>query len=57
MNKSNPAYEKAYALAVRIVNAYRHLSEQKREFVVKAVTEKRNFHRRKSGRSQWCYHC
>jgi four helix bundle protein len=34
MNKSNPAYEKAYALAVRIVNAYRHLSEQKREFVL-----------------------
>jgi len=33
MNKSSPAYEKAYALAVRIVNAYRHLSEQKREFV------------------------
>ena len=34
MNKSNPAYEKAYALAVRIVNAYRYLSEQKREFVL-----------------------
>jgi len=34
MKGSNPAYEKAYALAVRIVNAYRHLSEQKREFVL-----------------------
>ncbi|NOQ46073.1 MAG: four helix bundle protein [Desulfobulbaceae bacterium] len=34
MNRSNPAYEKAYVLAVRIVNAYRHLSEQKREFVL-----------------------
>ena len=34
MKGSNPAYEKAYALAVRIVNAYRHLVEQKREFVL-----------------------
>lgn len=34
MNRSNPAYEKAYVLAVRIVNAYRHLREQKREFVL-----------------------
>lgn len=34
MNKHNPAYEKAYALAIRIVNAYKHLSEQKHEFVL-----------------------
>ena len=34
INSSNPVYEKAYALAVRIVNAYRHLSDQKREFVL-----------------------
>ena len=34
MNKENPAFEKAYALAIRIVTAYKHLSEQKREFVL-----------------------
>lgn len=34
MNKGNPAYEKAYALAIRIVNAYKHLCDQKREFVL-----------------------
>lgn len=34
MKGSNSAYEKAYALAIRIVNAYRQLSEQKREFVL-----------------------
>ncbi|KAF0158960.1 MAG: hypothetical protein FD159_854 [Syntrophaceae bacterium] len=33
-NKPNPAYEKAYALAVRIVNLYKHLCEQKREYVL-----------------------
>ena len=33
-NKGNPAFEKAYALAIRIVNAYKHLCDQKREFVL-----------------------
>jgi four helix bundle protein len=33
MNKGNPAFEKAYALAIRIVNAYKHFCDQKREFV------------------------
>jgi four helix bundle protein len=32
--KPNPAYDKAYALAIRIVKAYKHLSEEKREFVL-----------------------
>ena len=32
--KSNVAYDKAYALAVRVVNAYRHLIEKKKEFVL-----------------------
>ncbi len=32
--KANPAYEKAYALAIRIVNAVTHLTEVKREFVM-----------------------
>ncbi len=30
----NPAYEKAYALAVRIVNAYRFLVDEKKEYVL-----------------------
>ena len=34
MMKNNVAYEKAYALSVRVVNAYRHLIEQKKEFVL-----------------------
>jgi len=34
MNKGNPAYEKACALAIRIVNVYKYLCEQKREFVI-----------------------
>lgn len=34
MDKGNPAFEKAYALAIRIVNAYKHLCNQKREFVL-----------------------
>ncbi|WP_289019442.1 four helix bundle protein [Desulfobacter postgatei] len=34
MSKGNPAFEKAYALAIRIVNAYKHLCNQKREFVL-----------------------
>jgi len=32
--KSNPAYDKAYALAIRIVKAFQYLSEEKREFVL-----------------------
>jgi len=32
--KANPAYEKAYALAIRIVHAFKHLSAEKREFVL-----------------------
>ncbi|MDA3896981.1 MAG: four helix bundle protein [Desulfobacteraceae bacterium] len=34
MNKTNPAYEKAYAFAIRIVNVYKYLSHEKREFVL-----------------------
>ena len=34
MNKANPAYRKAYALAIRIVNAFKHLTEEKREFIL-----------------------
>jgi four helix bundle protein len=34
MKRSNPAYEKAYALVIRIINAYRYLREEKREFVL-----------------------
>ena len=34
MKKSNAAYEKAYALAIRIVNACRHLAEEKKEYVL-----------------------
>jgi four helix bundle protein len=34
MNKRNPAFEKEYSLAIRIVNAYKHLCDQKREFVL-----------------------
>jgi len=30
----NPAFEKAYSLAIRIVNLYRHLSDEKRVFVL-----------------------
>ena len=32
--KNNPAYDKAYALAIRIVKAFQYLSEEKREFVI-----------------------
>lgn len=32
--KPNPAFEKAYAFAIRIVNAHRHLCDEKREFVL-----------------------
>ncbi len=34
MNKENPAFEKAYALAIGIVYAYKHLCEKKREFTL-----------------------
>ena len=32
--KNNPAYDKAYALAIRIVKAFQYFSEEKREFVI-----------------------
>lgn len=32
--KDSIAFEKAYSLAIRIVNAYKYLTEQKREFVL-----------------------
>ncbi|MBJ6725312.1 four helix bundle protein [Geomesophilobacter sediminis] len=32
--KKNPAYDKACAFAIRIVNAYRHLTEEHREYVM-----------------------
>jgi four helix bundle protein len=34
LEKGNPAYEKAYALAVRIVKAFKLLTENKSEFVL-----------------------
>jgi four helix bundle protein len=34
MKKRNPAFEKEYSLAIRIVNAYKHLCDQKRKFVL-----------------------
>ena len=34
MKKENPAYEKAYALAIRVVHACRYLADEKREFVL-----------------------
>ncbi len=34
MEKSNPAAEKAFAFALRIVKLHRHLSERKKEFVL-----------------------
>ena len=33
-NKSNPAYEKAYALAIRVVKAFQYLTKDRREFVI-----------------------
>ncbi len=30
----NPGYERAYAFAVRIVNAYKHLTVEKKEYVL-----------------------
>ena len=32
--KDSVVFEKAYSLAIRIVNAYKYLTEQKREFVL-----------------------
>jgi four helix bundle protein len=32
--RSNPGYEKAYALAIRIVHTCQYLSEEKREYVL-----------------------
>lgn len=34
MSNDNPGYEKAYAFAVRIVNAYKYLTSQKNEYVL-----------------------
>ena len=34
MEKSNVTYEKAYNFAIRIVNAYKYLIEEKKEFVL-----------------------
>lgn len=34
MEKNNVTYEKAYKFAIRIVNAYKYLIEQKKEFVL-----------------------
>ena len=34
MNKNNITYEKAYRFAIRIVNAYKYLSGEKKEFVL-----------------------
>lgn len=34
VNKPNQAYDKAYAFAIRIVNAYKHICETKREFTL-----------------------
>lgn len=32
--RDNPAYDKAYLLAIRIVKAFQYLSQEKREFVI-----------------------
>ncbi len=32
--KKNAAYDKAYSFAIRIVNAYKYLSHEKKEFVL-----------------------
>ncbi len=34
MNKDNVTYNKAYQFAIRIVNAYKYLSQEKKEFVL-----------------------
>ena len=34
MNKDNVTYDKAYQFAIRIVNAYKYLSQEKKEFVL-----------------------
>ncbi len=34
MGKKSIAYDKAYQLAIRIVNAYKYLTENKREFIL-----------------------
>ena len=34
MNKDNVTYDKAYQFAIRIVNAYKYLSQEKKEFTL-----------------------
>ena len=34
MNKDNVTYDKAYQFAIRIVNAYKYLSQEKKEFIL-----------------------
>ncbi|MDJ0678322.1 MAG: four helix bundle protein [Xenococcaceae cyanobacterium MO_167.B52] len=34
MNKDNVTYAKAYQFAIRIVNAYKYLSQEKKEFIL-----------------------
>ena len=34
MNKNNVTYDKAYQFAIRIVNAYKYLSQEKKEFIL-----------------------
>lgn len=34
MKRSNAAYDKSYAFSIRIVNVYKYLSQERREFVL-----------------------
>jgi four helix bundle protein len=34
MNRNNVTYDKAYQFAIRIVNAYKYLIENKKEFIL-----------------------
>ena len=34
MNKNNITYDKAYQFAIRIVNAYKYLTKEKKEFIL-----------------------
>ncbi len=42
MKRENIAYEKAYQFAIRIVKAYQHLTQEKREFVLSKHLELTN---------------
>ncbi len=37
-NKANPAQEKSYAFALRIVNLYKHLVDERKEYVLSKIS-------------------